>query len=123
MTVGDTFSYIYTGLTSAEPELCPEKVNTILDNKQDTTLKDENENIPKYQPVISEFSVMGTDEKNPGEEKEVCPARKDGGDTKDDLLVQQIPKTSSTGETGPKKGNEKMCYQKTSEAILKCKYK
>ena len=66
---------------------------------------------------------MGTDEKNPGEEKEVCPARKDGGDTKYDRLVQQIPKTSSTGETGPKKGNEKMCRQKTSEAILKCKYK
>lgn len=115
--------YIYTGLTSAEPELSPEKVNTILDNKQDTTLKDENENIPKYQSVTSEFSVMGTDEKNPGEEKEVCPARKDGGDTKDDRFVQQIPKTSSTSETGPKEGNEKMCHQKTSEAILKCKYK
>lgn len=77
-------------------------------------------NIPKYQPVTSEFSVMGTGEQSPGEEKEICPARKDGGDIRDDRLVRQIPKTS---ETGPKGGNEKMCDQKTPEAILKCKYK
>lgn len=120
VTVSNTFSYLYTGLTSADSELCPEKVNTILDNKQDTTLKDENKNIPKYQLVTSEFSVMGTGEQSPGEEKEICPARKDGGDIRDDRLVRQIPKTS---ETGPKGGNEKMCHQKTPEAILKCKYK